>query len=213
MLPLHIIKPLSYYTAKPLESQREALAAGKPAHIVHTGTSHRTLPRGILRDAMYTVLDTPGLDGTPLPTRTELGLVVSSGLKFQALVGKGPNSPGQTLSPGESPGGSDETEWLGGRDQHKDVNSTSLAHKRQLTIGVQWSIPVSRPPDWSPPPPPKTTVHIASTFTIFKCCLGCKLLLTRSLLCTWHDPQCGQRWHCRDNRSLAYIGIHGPMHA
>lgn len=49
VLPTHVIKSLSYRTLKPLESQRAALAAGKPAHVIHNGTTQTSLPKGFLQ--------------------------------------------------------------------------------------------------------------------------------------------------------------------
>ena len=49
ILPTHIIKSLSYRTLKPLDSQRAALAAGRPAHVIHNGTTRRSLPQDFLQ--------------------------------------------------------------------------------------------------------------------------------------------------------------------
>ncbi|KAK9832250.1 hypothetical protein WJX74_004147 [Apatococcus lobatus] len=153
ILPTHIVKMLSYRTLKPLESQRAAIAAGKPAHIIHNSTTHQSLPKGFLQDPVYTVLDAPALGAPPLPHKTELGLVANSSLKFAAQVGTGPNDQQERLELDPEKGGQTEslaaqpqekaasTEWMGAEDGHKDREGMSLAHKRQLTIGASWSVP------------------------------------------------------------------------
>lgn len=104
------------------------------------------------------MLDGSDLDGVPLPTKLEMGLVANSSLKLAAQVNSGPNS--QQEGPSDDPDvrllkGSHfegvlrdsqemqgSTEWMGAQDGQKDREGMSLAHKRQLTIGASWAAPV-----------------------------------------------------------------------
>lgn len=144
ILPVHIINTLSYRTQRPLISQREALKAGKPAHLIHDSSTRLSIPKNP-NSVAYTVLDTPSLDAGPASTRTELGLVVNSALKFE-FVGAPKDGASETVTPATAPAGPSEgewvTEWMDKEDLQQDAEGMSSASKRQLTIGAQWSVPV-----------------------------------------------------------------------